>query len=64
MVVGYRSDAITVPWMVWFVFFTTVIIAAGFVGWFYPWFRLAAIYIVVVILTSWACLHHYRSREK
>ena len=72
VVVGFRPGALTTPWRawvvftlpwVWFVFCTTVIIVAGIVGWFYPWFGLAALHIVIVMLFSSTCLHCYLSRR-
>jgi hypothetical protein len=65
VVVGDRPIGITIPWRVCLVFCTTVvIIVAGIVGWFYPWFRLPGAYIVIVMLISWTLLFLCRPHPK
>ena len=65
VVVGDRSTGITIPWRVWLVFCTTIIIiVVGIIGWFYPWFRLPEAYIVIVMLISWALLLLNRSYSR
>jgi hypothetical protein len=63
LLVGERPAGITVARQVWVVFCAIVIIVAGIVGWFHPWFRLPEAYFVTTILII-ACLSRYQSHQK
>jgi Flp pilus assembly protein TadB len=63
LLVGERPTGIIVPWQVWLVFCAIVIIVAGIVSWFHPWFGLPAAYIVITILI-FAWLFRYQSQQK
>jgi len=63
VLVGQRPARIIVPRQVWLAFCAIVIMVAGIVSWFHPWFRLPAVYIVLTILIL-AWLSHYQSHQR
>jgi hypothetical protein len=63
LLVGERPTGIIVAWKVWIVVCAIVIIVAGVVGWFHPWFRPLEAYIVATILVI-AWLFRYQSHQK
>jgi hypothetical protein len=62
VVIGNRPPGISIDWRAWLVFCTklmfcmTLIVAVGTAAWFFPWFRLPAIYVAIGMLISWAYL--------
>jgi hypothetical protein len=44
------------------VFCATLIVVVGIAAWFFPWFRLPAIYVAIGMLISWAYVR--LSRQK
>jgi hypothetical protein len=62
VILGERPAGITIPWQVFLVFCSMVIIVLGIIGWFYPWFCLPVACIAILIFL--ACLSRYPSHQK